>query len=255
MEELDSYRMDIAVHLGASSDTMYAEVEGQFTRMYFDDTEFEFFVMDDGVYTASRIQYGLRLLERNEDLSMEGEYDDFSMYATYEFEQEDDYYVFEGGEMEGMDELSTTKLRLENGMVREIILDGYLDKEHLRVVLVFSMFNEIELDIPSYPSMSEIEAFETMMDEWNITDGGSAQGWGLFVTPQFNITCVQSQNQCFIETDPVLQYDLVTRRIRPFTSEAWWEVDRFLEDHVVPGLTTDHFEFLHTYEKLYRSYS
>ena len=254
MEKLDSYRMDITLNLDSVSNNLYALVRDDYTEMYYEELTLFFFQKDDGVYTATSDDYGLVQLEKNEELSGDGSYDDFGIYNNFDFELVDGYYVFNGGEMDGIDDLTTTKIRLENDLVREIIIDGFLGGSPLRTSILFSEYDEIDLDVPEFPTIQELATLESYMESLGVTDGGSSSGRPIFSGP-FSFDCINDRGSCYFNTNPQLEYDLNNKMISPYNSEDWWDCKTYLVDYPTEDLSEDFLEFLDYYYSLYQKYN
>jgi hypothetical protein len=256
MEELDSYRMDLEIDVtNIMTITGTASVDGDYTEMVMDGETTSMFEKNGSVYTIDRNWLGLPVLVEEEDEEEEENYDDFSLYKDYDFEQDGEYYVLTDGTSDLFEDMETLKIRIENNYITEMILEGVLETYEMVLTITFSEFNNVELTPPLYVSEETIMHLEERMEELGFigVDWGGAT-FGLAGT--IGVNCGGYGQFCHIESaSGVLLYHPINETLQVCcegTPEPYETMVTTLQDEEI---STEMIEFIGEFYFLYHEYS
>jgi hypothetical protein len=153
MNNLESYKMTMETYYEDELiDTSYVYVDGN--HQHITGIMDMYLVEQDGVLYTLEPFFGVFKLQEMVDNS--DSYDEFDEYATFEFTKKDGYYIVssENIDIEGVEEL---KFKIEDDLISEMILSMEVLDEQFEMVIIYSHYNEIEVDMPYYVSLETVQ--------------------------------------------------------------------------------------------------
>lgn len=209
MEELSSYSYTMDVELVDYDITVTSSVGvmGNYQLVNTEGELTEQFIMEDGIYTINS-PFGFRMLELSTDTSSDET--NFNEYGNFDFEKEEDYYVFDLTEedIEILEGIETMKVKVENDYVKEMILIGEIEGEDVVVTCTYGNYNNMEMVIEPYATVEEVDAFLDLLAVYERHIDISIPGSFIVVTENAIADCDLFNNTCFVESSPMFMYHL-----------------------------------------------
>ncbi len=206
MNELDSYQMDIIVTVLEEEIHSVGYVDGNYQEVEVLGVTERIIILEDGTYSISPHIFQLNALWPEEDLDT-SEYDDFDSMLTYDFKKEGDYFVF-SGEIPLLEDMDTMKIKVEDGYVTEMILEGEIAGYDAELKIIYSEFNNVELTVPDYLTIEEYDELATLLVENEIYEVNYTPEFFELMGDNRHITCQFDSQVCHIDMDPQFLYHM-----------------------------------------------
>lgn len=251
MADLDNYRMDMTFEIvNGETFSAYALVDGNYEQLHMLGETIHLITEEDGVYVIDYSR-GLPVLELSSEYSDEDEdYDDFSLFEDVSFREDDGYWIMESDEpiFDGIDEV---KFKLEDNYVKEMILSGTVEGVTMNISILYSKFNDVDVEIPNYLSEDEFDDFLDGMEEVFIVDifigeyGFTVNGYN------FVVDCFGSSDvNCFFETEPGFDYNLGTGIVTDQEDNTYDTFAEFKSQYPSIVITQDTIDFIEYFDTL-----
>ena len=255
MDKLDSYQMDMDVevtNLGTLSGVAY--VDGNYTEMTMEGFTMEMFEIDGNIYTIEIDEFlKLPILVRDEEQEEE-DYDDFSIYEDFDFEQDGDYYVLTDGASDLFEDVETLRIKIEDDYITEMIMEGTMESYEMVFTITFSEFDEIELDPPFYVTEEEITDLHERAEQLGF-NSVFPMGESFSLVGTLVVDCFSQSNACFIESYVgLLEYNPRNKTLLTELHENALPYETAISELQYDMVTVELIEFIDEYYFLYKEY-
>jgi len=243
MEVLSSYRMDMSYDIdGEQTFTGYAYVVDNYTETHLLNEVEKRFMIDDKSYVIDYDNIFPLLVEDELYMTDENEYDDFNMFTDLNYEKDGDYFVFDGEELP-LDDVSSFKLLIIDEMIQEMIVDVTVEDTDMTISILFSLFDDVSIDIPRYITEDEYQAFIDDFDLYTIYNINYNDRYFTIFGDGIDGFCYWD-DVCTFEIPEYIELDLTNEMLYIGLTESEISYEAYGSNTEFPNFNVDFFAFV-----------